>query len=107
MFAGLLIAARAQSEADDKYINIYALIQQADQLSETGGPAETLAAFADAQAQLQDFQKLFPNWNPNIVNFRLNQIADKIAELKDRMPAAVAFAPTNAVPAVNAPPLAA
>jgi len=104
LFAGLLFTARAQSGADDKYISIYGLIQQADGLATSGDPGEAAAAFADAQNQLQQFQKEFPSWNPNIVAFRLEQVADKLAELKSR-----ADMLANAKKAVQAkvPPVAA
>ena len=85
LFAGLLGTARAQSAADDKYIGIYGLIQQADNLATMGDPGEALAAFGDAQHQLQSFQKEFPDWNPNIVSFRLDHIADQMAGLKSHV----------------------
>jgi tetratricopeptide (TPR) repeat protein len=94
LLAGLL-SARAQSDADAQYIGIYGLIQQADQLAATGEPGEALAAYADAQTQLQQFQKIFPNWNPNVVSFRLSHIAGKIAELKNRAAAQTPKVTTN------------
>ncbi len=84
LFAGMLFTARAQQAADDKYISIYGLIQQADGLATTGDPGEAAAAFGDAQNQLQQFKKEFPSWNPNIISFRLDQVTDKLAELKSR-----------------------
>ena len=81
LFAGMLFSARAQQQADDKYIGIYGMIQQANGLA-AGDPGEALAAFGDAQNQLQQFKKEFPNWNPNIISFRLEQVADKLTELK-------------------------
>jgi len=87
---------RAQSQADDKYIGIYNLIQQAGQLAKTGEPGEARAAFADAQSQLLQFQKTYPNWNPNIVSFRLEQIAESIAELKVFAPAKTSVQPAGA-----------
>jgi Flp pilus assembly protein TadD len=92
IFAGLLLAclllpARAQSDADDKYIGIYNLIQRAGQLVENGTADEAYAALSDAQTHLLLFKKTYPNWNPNIVSFRLNQLADSLAELKGRLPA--------------------
>ncbi len=108
LVAGLVGTARAQQEADDKYIAIYGLIQQADTLAENGDPGEALAAFTDVQNQLQRFQKQFSTWNPNIVAFRLNHINDQIAELKNHaslVSAAKKFvkpapaAPTNPPPA--------
>ena len=113
LLAGLLFPARAQQEADDKYIGIYGLMEQADKLVQTGDPAEALAAFSDAQRQLQQMQTQFPSWNPNIVAFRLNQVSDKIDELKSRQSAlaaavklnakATASLTTNATAAVNLP----
>jgi tetratricopeptide (TPR) repeat protein len=84
LFAGLLLTARAQQDADDKYIGIYGLIQQADDLAATGDPGEALAAYSDAQNHLLQFQKTFPDWNPKIVSFRLSHLAEKIDELKSR-----------------------
>ena len=102
LFAGLVSTARAQSEADDKYIAIYGIIQQADNLATMGDPGEALAAFGDAQRQLQAFQKEFPDWNPNIVSFRLDHLADRMAELKSR--AAMVTSAKKAVQAMtNAP----
>lgn len=90
--AAFTVAARAQSQADDRYIGIYGLIQRADQLSQTGEAGEALAVYSDALAQLQRFQKVYPGWNPPIVNFRLSQLSGKIAELKP-------FAAPKSVPA--------
>ena len=110
LFAGLLSVAQAQSDADSKYVGIYGIIQQADQLGEAGEPGEALAAFADAQSQLQQFKKVYPDWNPNIITFRLNLVTDRIAALKGRMPASVPSAGagslpvTPVVPTPQAPP---
>jgi hypothetical protein len=87
MMVVLLPVARAQQEADEKYIVIYSLIQQADTGADTGEPRAALGVYVEAQAQLLKFQKLFPNWNPDIVNYRKNDLAQKIAGLKLRVPA--------------------
>jgi tetratricopeptide (TPR) repeat protein len=107
----LCLPARAQSDADTKYIGIYGALQQAEQLAETGNPNEALAAYTDVQSQFQQFQKLFPTWNPNIVSFRMSHISDTIADLKSRPGVAVkkigqpvAPAPANAPAPVNPPP---
>ncbi len=98
LMAGLVPAARAQQEADEKYITVYGLIQQADTLADSGETHAALRAFVDAQAQLVKFQKLFPNWNPTIVNYRQDDIAKKIAALKGLTPASL---PKN-IPSVGA-----
>ncbi|HZI33294.1 MAG TPA: hypothetical protein VFF11_13215, partial [Candidatus Binatia bacterium] len=52
LFVGFLVSARAQ-QADDRYIGIYGLIQQAEHLAETGDSGEALAAYTDAEKSLQ------------------------------------------------------
>jgi len=98
----MLSPARAQEGADDQYLIIYSLMQQADSLSRGGHPSEALAGFVEAQGELQKFQKAYPDWNPKIVNFRLNYLAEKIAELTPQVPA---IPPGGApqIPATNAP----
>jgi Tfp pilus assembly protein PilF len=83
LMAGLAPVARAQQEADDKYIAIYGLIQQAETFAGAGEMRASLSAFTEAQARLQKFQKLFPNWNPTIVSYRLDDVAKKIAEINN------------------------
>jgi tetratricopeptide (TPR) repeat protein len=90
--AVVLPRAHAQQDPDDQYVIIYSLMQRADSLAQNGQPQQALAQYAEAQGDLQKFQKLFPDWNPNIVNFRLNYLAEKIAGL------------TAQLPATNAPP---
>lgn len=94
---------RAQSQADDRYIGIYNLIQQAEKTAQSGEPGEALAAFNDAQSQLLQFQKIYPTWNPNIVSFRLKQTTDRIAELKTFAPAKASAKPVEKTPAVATP----
>ena len=107
LFAASLVNAQAQQQADDNYIGIYGLIQRADHLAETGDAGEALAAYTDAQKSLQQFQRSYPDWNPNIVNFRLNQISEKIVGLKKQVPAHAVAAPANKTPAQSDAALAA
>lgn len=92
----LLPMARAQSNPDDQYLIIYALMQQADAFDSSGEPRRALDDFAEAQTDLQKFQKVFPDWNPKIVNFRLNYLAQRITEVTAKLPS------TNPPPAVVA-----
>ena len=96
VLTGLLSSVRAQSGADEKYIAIYGLIQQADNLVATGEPHDALAAYVEAKTQLEQLQKHFPEWNASIIAFRMNYLNEKIAGLKP--PAA---APVVAAPATN------
>jgi tetratricopeptide (TPR) repeat protein len=99
----MLSPARAQQGADDQYLIIYSLMQQADSLNSAGHSSEALAGFVEAQGELVKFQKAYPDWNPKIVNFRLNYLAEKIVELTPQVPA-IPQSGTPQVPATNAPP---
>jgi len=93
----LLTTAQAQQEPDAKYISIYALIEQGENLAGKGQPAEAAAAFTDAQNQLLQFQRVFPDWNPVTVKFRLKMLTERLAEFKQLpVPVTGAGGPTPA-----------
>ncbi len=75
----------AQQGADDQYIIIYTLTQQADSLDSSGQLQQALAQYVQLQDELQKFQKNYPDWNPRIVSFRLNYLAEKIAEVTAKL----------------------
>ena len=100
LLAAGLTPAFAQADADDQYLVIYSLLQQADNLADSGQPQRALAQYAEVQTELQKFQKVFPDWNPNIVNFRLKYLAEKIADVTAALPAP---APAQVPVAANAP----
>ena len=87
VFLSLLPAARAQQDADDKYIAIHTIIQQAEQLADSGEPKQALASLTDAQTQLQQFQKVYPDWNPNIISYRLDDLGNRITAIKAKIAA--------------------
>jgi cytochrome c-type biogenesis protein CcmH/NrfG len=95
----MLSAAQAQQDADARYVSIYTIIQQADNLADGGQSQDALAAYTEAQTQLQKFQKLFPEWDPGIVTYRLADLDKKISTIKAQLtPKKVETAPA-AVPA--------
>ena len=92
VIVALLLAlwgARAQGP-DDLYISIYSLIQEAGKLNSSGQPGEALPKYLEAQTALQQFKKGYPEWNPNVISFRLKDVATKITELSARVPAITA-----------------
>jgi len=93
VLTALSSSVRAQSGADEKYIAIYGLIQQADNLASSGESRDALAAYAEAKTQLEQLQKHFPDWNASIIAFRMNYLNEKIAELKPPVAAPAAFTP--------------
>jgi tetratricopeptide (TPR) repeat protein len=97
LLAAGLSSAQAQQSADDQYISIYGAIQQGDSLASSGQPQQALNQYVEVQGELQKFQKVFPDWNPTIVSFRLKYLAGKIADIAAQVPA---------VPPTNSPPTA-
>ena len=92
---GLLAVARSvQADGiDEQYVRIYNVIQEGDQFSSSGQPAQALAKYNEALLALQRFQKLNPGWNTKVVGFRLNYLSGKIGEF----PPAIAAAPAPSV----------
>jgi Tfp pilus assembly protein PilF len=89
---------RAQQSPDDQYVIIYVLIQQGDASLNAGEPKQALGDYVEAQRELKQFQQVYSDWNPMIVTYRLNYLAQKIAALTPQVSA------TNAVPAKVTPP---
>jgi Flp pilus assembly protein TadD len=107
LLAAGLLPSFAQSDADDQYLVIYSLLQQADNFADSGQPQRALKQYAEVQNELQTFQKVFPDWNPNIVNFRLKYLAGKIADVTASFPPrlpVVTNAPAPTVAVTNAGP---
>jgi Flp pilus assembly protein TadD len=100
ILAALLPQARAQQEPDDQYIIIYSLMQQADTLDSSGQPRQALAQYVQVQGELQKFQKIYPDWSPRIVSFRLKYLAEKIAEVTAKLP----LIPQSGTPSPAPPP---
>ncbi len=94
VLAALLPATHAQNAGpDDQYVVIYSLMQQADASASADQTQQALAQYLSVQADLQRFARVYPDWNPRIVNFRLNYLAEKIAEVTPKLPV------TNLIPA--------
>jgi Tfp pilus assembly protein PilF len=99
----LVLPVRADGGADDQYIVVYGMIQDADALG-ANHPAEALAKYRDAYAALQAFQKIYPDWNDRIVTFRLRYLQGKIAAITPQMPAASAVTNMPLAPPAAANP---
>ena len=83
----LLMAGTAAFAQEEQYVQVYNLIQDADASANNEVPLQALNKYLRAQTELQKFQKVYPDWNSRIVNFRLNYLAAKIAEFSGRAPA--------------------
>src|SRR2546423_14630704 len=87
LFVATILTAFSQS-ADERYIWVYTLIQEADNLNEKGAKNEAANKYNEAQGLLRELQKLFPDWNPKVVNYRLGYVADKLEPLTPKLPQA-------------------
>jgi Tfp pilus assembly protein PilF len=65
-------------ELDDKYVRIYNLIQEADTRVAGEQLTEAQASYREAQRALRALQKARPDWNPQVVQFRLRYVAEKL-----------------------------
>jgi tetratricopeptide (TPR) repeat protein len=87
---------------DDQYLDIYNEVLQADNLQKSGHAPQAAARYLEAQSALKKLQEGHPNWNTEIVNFRLDYIAEQLQTLAKEMPATPAPAPVAAPPAKTA-----
>jgi tetratricopeptide (TPR) repeat protein len=81
----LCFQAAAQSP-DERYVQIYNLIQQGDGLNQGGNHRQAAERYIEAQQALQQFQRVYPAWNPKVVNFRLGYLSDRLAALAKHLP---------------------
>jgi hypothetical protein len=81
-------------EPEDRYAQVYGLIQEAESLNTKGQIASALAKYRKAETALLGLQRDYPQWDHNVVAFRLSALAQKIAELSEKAQA----------PATNKPP---
>jgi hypothetical protein len=77
-----LCLARADENLD--YLSIYNEFGRADQLAAKGETAQAQDGYRKAQRELEAFQQTHPNWNREIVNFRLQYLAAKIAATSEK-----------------------
>jgi hypothetical protein len=78
---GLLLtswAARAEDPESD-YTAVYINITAGDDYNKTGDYVRARAKYIQAQQDLQALQQSNPNWNTEVVSFRLSYLAEKIA----------------------------
>src|SRR5437879_1774861 len=76
LLAGLfmaLVPARAD-EPEDVYLRIYSMAQQADTMKANGQSVAALAKYREAHKALLNFQREYPQWNKQVVTYRLNDL---------------------------------
>lgn len=94
----LLAVSVAHAAPEDNYFNIMGLFRHADKLVAKGETQQAHADYLKAERELQIFQRANPNWQQEIVNFRLNYLARKVRATAPQ-PATVKSQPSAAKPA--------
>lgn len=84
----LVLAGRADGP-DDRFIEVYNLIQRADQSPDRRAARQL---YEDAQERLHVMQRDYPAWNERVISYRLRYTADKLSALAN-LPAEPAAAP--------------
>ena len=86
----------AQS-ADERYVQIFNWIQEADALSEHGEWRTAVTRYLEAQTALKNLHSAFPGWHETVVKFRLAYLNERLDALTQKMPQTnqVAEASTN------------
>lgn len=93
----LTIKAHAQ---DADYLRIYETIQQADALA-TNNPAAALEKYQRAQAELTQIRQNDRTYKPDLISYRLNDLANKIAACNEKLQPAAATAGSSSTDRVQ------
>ena len=94
LFAGVQLHAQS---ADERYVQIFNWIQEADALSEHGEWRSAVTRYLEAQSTLKNLNSAFPGWHETVVKFRLAYLNERLEALTQKMPQTneVAEASTN------------
>jgi len=97
------VQLRAQS-ADERYVQIFNWIQEADTLSEHGESRQAVGRYLEAQTALKNLNSAFPGWHETVVKFRLAYLTERLEALTQKVAPTnqVATAETNVTETVNA-----
>jgi hypothetical protein len=87
---------------EEDYVQIYNQIQEADRQAQNQRPDQARSTYLAAQTRLLELSKQYPDWNPNIIRFRLNYVSRKLTALESGQPAASTAQP-QAQPDTTAP----
>src|SRR5437899_3376198 len=72
-------------EEEEQYLSVVETIQKADALDSTGQIGKALTKYQEAQTALEAFRKAHPDWNLNVIAYRKNYLAQKIAFCSEKI----------------------
>ena len=73
-----LVLASGSDTPQDRYLEAYAIIQEADLLTKAGQEKEALLKYEKAWHLLKRLEKESPDWEPSIVLYRLRHLSEKL-----------------------------
>ena len=79
------VPLRAQS-ADERYVQIFNWIQEADALSEHGELRQAVGRYIEAEKALKTLHSAFPGWHETVVKFRLAYLGERLEALTQKLP---------------------
>ena len=94
LFCVAVFAVHGQSP-DDRYVQIYSLIQEADRLADSSQSRLAVTKYLEAQAAVKDLQSRHPEWNAPLVVYRLSYISGRVEPLTRKADAAKEPAPPS------------
>lgn len=98
VFLLVLVVGRSWGQpADDRYLQVYGVIQEADRLADTGQVRPAITKYLEAQVAVKDMQSSHPGWNPELLAYRLQYISGRLEPLTRK--AAASPTPVGPTPA--------
>jgi hypothetical protein len=80
-------ASSPPANADDTYFAVKRSIEEADTLQAQGKTQDAKAKYLAAEKDLKEFRTKFPGWNNRSVQYRLQQVEQKLAAIDNPAPA--------------------
>lgn len=79
------LGAHAQT-ADDAYLKLYSVLQQADALNQSGQYRAAAQQYLEVQNGLKQFRTVYPTWNPRVIQYRLNYVTQRLESVLKFVP---------------------
>ncbi len=93
----------AAQSADDRYVQVYSLIEEADRLNDGGQAQLAVTKYLEAQVAVKDLQEKFPDWNKKIIAYRLAYISSRLEPLSRKTASPQGGGAKTEAPAPGAP----
>lgn len=93
IFFALSLFIKAAPTPQDQFLQIYFLLQEAENFEKSGQKNGAYTRYQEVEKRLKFLKENNPQWEPVIVNFRLNYVRDKIGALANQKEVAATKTP--------------